>query len=308
MSAYVHEGVSPVISLKGAQGIGSSKPELQGSLPILPKIDQELEAYFQIARQLEAALQQERNAVRRSHDQLRELIRRNEVLADEKRKLEQELSLMKSNFEQQSQRDQTIKNRELEIRKRTESSLQDQLRDLSVQLEEAVHEKKKVELNTELIKANLDFMKQREKGWSTAMQGFQTREAAYQKIGVELTHYKTALGQARSEIAHWKTEIQRFKTAWTQVSSIQARSQQVVEESGETKRKLEEMAETLSESRGRVESTLEQVRKEKRDKQIALNCLHTAEKRIDQLTEELERLRNHALEQASNREVELKLF
>lgn len=89
-----------------------------------------------------------------------------------------------------------------------------------------------------------------------------------------------------------KNELDRYKASWQQVQAIDQKAKQVIQGSGDTRKRLEELSVILSNEKRRNENLEEAVKKERREKQLALTHLHSAEERLEHMTRLLEKIRS----------------
>ncbi len=164
--------------------------------------------------------------------------------------------------------------------------LQEHIQELTRQIESIKIENKKLELNCELLKANLAHYKQREASLKDTIQNLESRD-------------RTDLDQSekyKKEINKLWTELSQYKAAWGKIATIDQKSKEIQKESIANQRKIEELTESLSAEKQRHDRLDELLRKERGEKQLALTHLHTAEARLAQSHRELEALRMKELE------------
>ena len=172
-------------------------------------------------------------------------------------------------------------------------SLERSLQLTNARINETQLDLKKKDMEIELLGAKLDFMKQKE--------GLVSAESS-------------KIPALTSELEKTKFELNRYRLAWKNVTATQQQAIRSIQEASEIRSKLENMNLTLSMMKQQLEGSEEILKKERRDKQIALDCLQSAEKRLDEVTKELERLHAQISESVTSRnngqegELSLRLF
>ncbi|MFZ9595857.1 MAG: hypothetical protein ACO3A2_07235 [Bdellovibrionia bacterium] len=251
-------------------------PDSRSLPPSLPGVSHELERYFAAAKQIEAAFNHEQVLNRRYQDEIRDLQIQYSRLAQEsdtrirdqlvrEERLKSQLSTQAMTFQQ------------------SEKILQNQLSDLSRQVEKLRDERNKADLEVELTKANLDYMKQREETLTISIQNLKNNEKAQTETLTKLTQ----------QIKELTSQVDRYKASWQQVSELEKKAKAVIEENPNLKQTIEELRESVKAEKQKSEQIQEVLTKERREKRIALSCLHTAEAKITQLSWELENMKKN---------------
>jgi chromosome segregation ATPase len=125
------------------------------NLPPLSHIGTELERYFSIARKMESSLTQQRQICRRYEDELREIQIQYSKVASEAESKIREYTLREDRLKSQL-------NTQTMTFQQTEKVLQSQISELSRIVERERELRTKAELDAELVKSNLEHLKQRE--------------------------------------------------------------------------------------------------------------------------------------------------
>lgn len=255
---------SQIISITG----GAPTQEPQEPLPTLPQIATELEAYFTAARQMETALIQERANTRKAREEFH----------DFQLKASRQATEMENRFREYSIREDRLKSQFQSFQQNEKANLA-QIQELGRVIENLKEEKKKHELDAELLRANLEHFKQREDSLKTTFQSLQAHEQARIDHLAQLTR---DLDQARAEVG-------RFKASWAQVSAMDQKAKQLINEFHSAQRRVEELTQAREADKKRFEDLEQMLAKEKREKQVALSCVHTAESKLAQLTRDVEK-------------------
>ncbi len=266
MSAYSNE--------KGSQALSSQTAPQEFSkdfLPSLPQVSAELESFFTIARQIEVALGQERGQVRWYREELKE----------------------------SSQRENKLKSQlgsQLASQQHIEKAHQEELNDLFNQNETLRNEKKKSEIEMALLKSTIEHTERNEGSLKSTLKSFQMTE----KNRIEHTEHLT------QELNTIRNELNRYKRAWGQISSLNQKAKETLHRSLDLTRKIEELSESIEKEKSRREYLEELLRKEKREKQVALTCLHSAETNLSHVTRDLDEIRRQKAKNLETGEIQLK--
>ncbi len=162
-------------------------------------------------------------------------------------------------------------------------------------------EKKELVIHVELLRAKLEQYQQREESLKDQ------EKLLKQLLQSSQANEKSQVSQVEKltqDLNRASSELQRYKSSWGKAVAAEQRTKEIFQESSELKRRLEEMKEILSNEKNRNDILDERVKKEGREKHIALTCLHTAEARLSQVTRELDELRerlNRSFEENSVR-------
>jgi chromosome segregation ATPase len=197
----------------------------------------------------------------------------------------------KESFKNQALHEEQLK-AQLRLQHRNEKSLQDRIDKLTRQVDELGEEKRKNELEAELMKSKFQHAKEREDALKAELQSFRYGQRSQ----------TDQVSQLMKELHVAKTRLHQYYQAWSQMD---ARSKQVSQESVSSKQRLEELSESLSTERRRSEHLEELMKKEKREKQVALSCLHTAESRLAQANRALEEIRVQRTNTVQDRGLEI---
>jgi chromosome segregation ATPase len=291
MSAYSKREGSQVIALSlqnqngGLSSNGNQSRPMEQLLPTLPQIAHELESFFSIARQIETALLQERTQVRKYRDELRDLqLKHSKFSADIDVRIKEFLAT-----------EEKLKS-QLVAQQQNEKGLHDQINELCNQIEKLRDERKKGEVELEILKANQEHLKRSESTLKTTLKSFHSGEKTRHEHTLQLSQ----------ELSSIKAELTRYQSAWTQVSQMNAQAKQTIHNSIEIKKQLEETLEKAKQEKKRRESCEEALQKEKREKQVALTCLHSAESRLAQAARELDDYRRRQSESIDDGGLKLK--
>jgi chromosome segregation ATPase len=322
MSAYASDGSksrgSQLIALPGSPIQASD--EDQEKLPVPPRIADELESYFRAAKRLESKLAQEKLENRKLLDQIRELQLKTQnyqdrevqfqsqlialektqeelkkatvVIAQERyyrERYQKELqqvqaryshlySTFKTRLEHMLRRDRGLIHQLSQLRE-SKRVLQNQSLDLSARLERAKDEAKKKDIQIEILHSNLEHSQR-----------------------TEHTNATRAEDLSR-DLKSLQEELRRYKSAWQQMGR---QAKDASQKTTDLVQKLEELSETVSSEKRKNEYLEELMRKEKRDKHLALTCLHTAESKLAQLSQVVENLEKQRTQTIQETGLELK--
>jgi chromosome segregation ATPase len=237
--------------------------EKASTLPALPQIGRELESYFAIARQMELALAQERSANRRLRDEHRDLQPRYaRAIADAEARLKDAQSR-----EDRSRAEQAELRTHIEELDRSNARLKAELERAQ---REWLEDRKRLELDCALSKSSLDHLKVQEESAKGYLSTFQQKEQGYvEKASTLEKELKTA-----------QKELGRYQAAWGKVSAMDRQARQILAQSDETQLKLQEVSSQLTVERKRREEFEHALRRERREKEIALKCLREAEEKM----------------------------
>jgi len=268
MSAYVNEKGGQVFAFNGnSQTISASQSDLP---PTLPKFSSELEAFILVARKIETALHQERAQSDKLRNEMMELQQKcAQSLVDFQNKAREYAMREESLKTRFASREETFKS-EIQSREQTEKSLHQQIEDQNRQADVLREERRKALSDMEFYKAHLDNYKRRERSLAFTLQNVQASE-------------KTRADQIEKlsqEVQRLKKELSQYQVAWMHVQEMDRKAKQVQAESAVLKRNMEEIGEALTAEKMRREKAEELIKKEKRDKEIALSCLHKAEEKL----------------------------
>ncbi|MGZ3689144.1 MAG: hypothetical protein ACXVBW_12640, partial [Bdellovibrionota bacterium] len=267
MSAYSNPRNGHVVTLQTPIAPSASPPPATA----LPQIAYELEAFISTARSIEAALHHERAISNQLRDQMTELQSKfTRMMNEADRKVKE------SHAREDQLKTQLHEAAETEraLNERIQSSAQqlDRLREELDRLRvEKFEDRKKFELELELTKASVDHLKQREETLRTTLGAHQSSESA---LAGQLVDQK-------KEVERIKTELVRYKAAWGEVLNIDRKAKLVLTDLESFRKRFTEADEQLAIERRRREELEQAVKKEKRDKQIALNCLQSAEIKME---------------------------
>jgi chromosome segregation ATPase len=115
--------------------------------------------------------------------------------------------------------------------------------------------------------------------------------------------YRDQKDKQKSELQATQKELNRYQSAW---KDVQSQLTQVQENGNSFRRRFEDLRERMEASKKQIEFLQESLKKEKRDKQIALSCLHTAETKLEQLNQLIEEMKLRQPERFSAQGLELK--
>jgi chromosome segregation ATPase len=273
-TAFPNGTQSHIIPINAGSGLGAGHSESLTQLPSLPHVSSELERYFLAARQIEAALNQQRMISKRAEEELRDLQLQYSRLALESDTKIRDYVLREDRLKSQL-------NTQLMTYQQSEKALQNQVAELSRQLERDRDERRKYELDVELLKANLDYMKQREESLSQTIKNLHGNE----KSRVDHT------SQLTQELRKVESELRRYKAAWAQVVATDRNAKAILLENPNLKSTIEDLKSTLEAEKRRNDGIDELLKRERRDKRAALTCFHTAEAKLAQATWELENMK-----------------
>lgn len=243
MSAYTNGRGSQIIAFSG--GAGNANPEAFEHVPVLPQIGNELEHYFSAARQIEAALIQERSHLKKAKEELKDL----------------QVKYSRLSFETENKlRDQVTKEERLSaqvlVLHQNEKNLRGQIDELLKNISNLQEEKKKIEFNSDLLKTNLDYLKKRE--------------------------------GSVNELEATRNELQRYKNAWASVVAMERKAKVAIQEAETAKKIIDQLNEAFGKEKVRASHLEDSLNKEKREKQIALSCLHSTEDQLVRVNRVLE--------------------
>jgi chromosome segregation ATPase len=270
--------------------------ELQGKFDLLMS---ETEAKIQnfIAQEQKLKVQ-----VSTYEDQEKKLEETQKILRSERNQRKKQQEQMNSFYAKYQQFVQDIKLRlqesvnrqaqyrsQLQLQKNNEVHLKAQIESLLRQVKRLQEDAKKTEIETELLKAQWQAAKQQEQEIKTSLRTIRSNEGQQ-------------TNQLNQELLQVRAELKKYKAAWSQAghkirqSTHHAtvstrRSDELARRSDELSRRVEELREALATERRRSEHLEELMKKEKREKQLALSHLHAAESRMAQLNHAIENLR-----------------
>ena len=315
--------------------------------PPLPMIDHELNQYFQISRQLEAALIQQRTQIRNSQEEIRQLRQKqNEVTKISEEKLREA-----SNREKDVQEQIKVFTQQIDQLRASQIALKDAT-GVYQEREEAF--RKCVHSYQEREKARLSQLAQITQQFEDAKSSFQNQKQTWthldegekrvknqlvldleilqgkyqQSLQNEESHREAQQRiQAQLEASLQHAEVLNrdlilAKQTLSQTGEVNQRAKRVFLEDQELKKEVEKLRLELNEKRtecqalktdlqqaNQGDNTLkeklegnenlnrhleERLKKESRDKQIALNCLHNAEIRLTRVSTELDELKQRS--------------
>ena len=271
MSAYTEKRNPQIFSLPTA-----SKPNptthLFEELPALPKIAQELSHFFAIAKQIEVLLLEERTKLRELQEQVRETLLKNSKITLESDNLSKEATLREEQLKLQ-----------ITAYQQAEKSLKNHIEGLHRQINCLREEKKKSELQIELLGASLQQSQNKEKNSENHIGILSLREKSYQdRIHDLQTHCETL-----------KKELDQYKAAWRRISEIDQKAKEVFTQFHQAQSKNKDLSENIEIEKKRRDHLEEVLKKEKKEKEVALTCLHSSESRLSKITQELETLRQN---------------
>lgn len=276
--------------------------------PALPPIESALEGFIVAARQLESTLTQERiqnrqlrsewsaqkkalegelQRERAAHAKSREALAAAQSQA-ERLKAEYRKRLQIMNEREEAARVSVSRaasaTRESEMAQGQRlAQLQSQVEQLRSELHRAqlarVEERKKAEIEIELARATIEHLKQREESLRSQSRFSEVDAAELEKLRREIHHYRSRWADAQNAVRQATSATQELEKERT---------------------KAEALRERLEIEEKRREDAENSAKKERRDKQIALNCLHSAEERIDRLTHDVQKVRDAADERMLN--------
>jgi chromosome segregation ATPase len=265
---------SHIIPINAGSGLAANNSEAFEQLPSLPHVSSELERYFLAARQIEAALTQQKLAAKHYENELRDLQLQYSRLASESENRIRDAILREDRLKSQLNTQQITY-------QQTEKVLQNQVSELSRQLEKDREERRKLDLDNELLKANLDHMKQHAESQSTMAKALQENEKS--RLG--------NISQLSQQLRAAESELRRYKAAWDQVVSTDRKAKAILLENPNLKSTLEEMRALLASEKRRNEGLEDLLKRERRDKRAALTCFHMAEAKLTQASWELENMK-----------------
>jgi chromosome segregation ATPase len=331
MSAYSNGTKSQIISLPGVTKTLS--PDRLDRNSLLPQIVSELESYFSVAHQMENTLAQERVEKKKFQDQLqelqvkfndtsRELNNKIEIFTLREKELQSQLAHYQKNEQelkkielaliqertlrekaqslyrdlyykfmalsskaQENSRAQVVHTEQLKsqivFHQENEKKYQNQIEKLSRQIENFIHEKKRTEIDLELSQAKFEKLEEKEETYRVASEQVQ---------------------ELKQKLQETRQSLKQYYHAWKQLD-VQAK--QVFQGNEDSRRKIQELTESLEATKRRADHYEELMKKEKRDKQIALSCLHTAEARLAHATREIQTLQTSETSQIQDQGLEL---
>lgn len=236
-----------------------------------------------IARKLEANLIQEKVNTKRYREELNHA----------QMKYSRFVSDIDEQFREHLLREEQFKSQISQLQL-SEKNIQCQMSEMSRELDLLRDLKRKNELELELLKTNLETTQQRERSQQANLNFIQDHEKVHLMRIEELT----------KELHSVQKELNRYQSAWGQVSAFHHKAKQIEAEASEMKKKLDELKsslfeekrvhleleENLKNERKRVEELDDVLKKERREKQLALTYLHTAEAKLATTEAKLKRI------------------
>lgn len=260
MSAYSKGGDGQVISLPNVGNKVASEGVAAPAFQPLPKVGAELEAFLVAAKQNESALLYEKQLSRKYKEEGQELQVRCSRLHAEIENARREVA----GWEDRAKSHASAIHQQ-------EKLFQERIRDLSARVEELEgHENflkrqaQSDQLGAARLQQQVTELKQKD----------EKATVDYRKIKGEATELKAALHKTREE-------LRRYQAAWSQIAAMDRKAKDVLREFQEIQVKLEKTREELAVERRHREKMEEIVKKERREKEIALSCLQTAEDKLD---------------------------
>lgn len=283
---------------------------------------------FELESRLNESLQKEEHARARaqaleqgtitSQNRLREVVARNAQLNEERKRLEHNTEVYRSHLQSTSQREASLKalvenlraseklhaasvlqlQSQLAEYERTEKTTLEQAETARKELEVYRAQNKKLEVDDGVLSAKLAYYQEREK----------VTLAEIETLKANATSHSESLKKLSDELARTRHELNRYKSAWPNITALQNQATRASNENEKFQEQIENLQKALDGNKGRLAQVEESMNKEKRDKQIALNCLHTAEAKIEELTQELELVRQRAVESQPGQVTALKLL
>ena len=181
---------------------------------------------------------------------------------------------------------------------RREKQHQDHIQNLTQELETLRRADRKNEVDEGIWSAKVDYHRKREQ--SVAGELEQSRRNV-QLQGEDIKRLTDESHRVRQELNHYKSQ-------WPNVSALQEKSAQMSKTNHELQENLQKVSEQLERFKNQLAHAEELRNKEKRDKQIALNCLHTAESKIEELTQEIDAMKTRAAAVAAENIPSLKIL
>lgn len=288
MSAYSKEPASLTAEFERESAM---PPQVTETFPALPPIGREVELFFSAARQMETLVAQLRSQNRKIRDEMAEMqVRCSRIVADA------EMRLKEANIRENRDKDH------ISALQKTERLLQDLVRERDALKAEAeriqvdrMEERRRLELDLEIARASGDTLKNREEAMKSTVNAFAFKEKAYETKLKELTR---DLGTARDE-------LQKYQTAWTKVVAADRAARSKLGELGDLKARVQDLTDALAKEKHGRDELEEAVRREKRDKQIALSCMQKAELRVADLEREIVEIRDHLSKKIDHAGLEL---
>jgi chromosome segregation ATPase len=289
-TAYPQGNHTHIVSITGGSSPAVNESEPLDSLPCLPHVSSELEKYFSVARRIEASLTQQKLLCRRYEEELRELQLQYSKLASDSDNRIRDYLLREDRLKSQL-------NTQVSTYQQTEKVLQNQISELSRQLERERDQRKKSELDSEILRANLDYMKQREESLNNMIKTLQEGEKARTEN----------IAQHSKQLQSVIPELNRYKAAWAQVLERDKRAKEIIFENPSLRSRIDDLKSLLENEKKRNESAEEFIKRERREKRAALTCLHTAESKLNQAYFELEQMKKRYEENVQDVGFELKI-
>ncbi|MEO5970213.1 MAG: hypothetical protein ABIQ95_09825 [Bdellovibrionia bacterium] len=265
---------SQIIPINAGTALPTDNSDAFEQLPSLPHVSSELERYFLAARHIEAALNQQKQVSKRYENELRDLQLQYSRLASESESRIRDYILREDRLKSQLNTQQLTY-------QQTEKTLQNQVGELSRQLERNREERRKLDLDMELLKANLEYMKQHAESQGAMTKSLQENEKSRIRNASQLTQQLRAV----------ETELRRYKAAWSQVVTTDRKARAILLENPNLKATIEEIKTSLESEKRRSDSIEELLKRERRDKRAALTCFHMAEAKLTQANWELENMK-----------------
>jgi len=289
MSATAFPKGPQVIPIHAGSGSATSSSETFSQLPSLPHVSSELERYFLAARQIESALTQQQSASKRYEEELRELQLQYSKLASDSDNRIRDYMLREDRLKSQL-------NTQMITYQQTEKLLQNQVGEFARQLEREREERRKLELDAELLRANLDYMKQREESLSMTVKTVQENE----KSRLE------NISNLNQQLKKLTAELQRYRASWAQVVATDRKAKTMLHENPNLKSTIQELKTALEAEKRRHLGIEELLNRERREKRAALTCFHTTEAKLTQTNWELENMKKRYEQNITETGFELK--
>lgn len=160
-----------------------------------------------------------------------------------------------------------------------ENLFRDQIKELSRKLEHLQNERRKDELNLEILKSKLIHSQSREQSHCQNLARLESQDKhTTEKVDTD----RRTIEQLTKELEQVKKELAQAKASWARVDAMYRKAQASLTQTNGSREKVAELTELLSSERNRYLMLQETLVKERRDKQIALKCLHDAEIKLEQ--------------------------
>jgi hypothetical protein len=256
---------------------GKSLAEVSGSEGIsaepfqpLPKIGIELEAFLIAAKQNETALLQEKQLSRKYKEEAQEFQVRCTRLQGELENIRREVASWEDRAKSHTS-----------ALRQQEKIFQDRVRELNARVEEMLRRENHIRAQAQTDQLECARLRQQ-------VDDLKQKNDSSVSIGRK---FEAEVFQLKLDLQKQQRELKRYQAAWVRISEMDQRAKEILGTHEENKQKLSKLDEELGTERRLREKMEELYKKEKRDKEIALSCLQTAEVKMEHLSHELNQLR-----------------